>query len=231
MNDGIDNEARRAALKSRVDAIDDALPHDAAGRAAFFNTVYETAGGDLGNVPWADQKPKDRLEAWLSAHPGAGRRGLDIACGVGDNAEAISAAGYATTAFDLAEDAVAWAKRRFPDSAVDYRVANLLDPPAGWHRAFDVVHECYTIQSVPRAMHIAFAEAVANFVAPGGSLLIYARYNPPGPLLGGAPWPLTDETLASFASFGLVREHEDTFDLERPDRIIPHRFAIWRRPE
>ena len=57
--------------------------------------------------------------------------------------------GFATTAFDIAETAVAIARRRFPGSRVDYRVADLLDPPAEWAQAFDLVLESITVQSMP----------------------------------------------------------------------------------
>lgn len=40
------------------------------------------------------------------------------------------------------------ARERFPTSTVDYRVANLLDPPAGWHRAFDLVVESMTVGGI-----------------------------------------------------------------------------------
>src|SRR5690606_21942980 len=134
-------------------------------RAAFFDMVYEMAGGDASSVPWADLAPKPELVEWLAANPGGRRRAIDVACGLGDNAEAISAAGYATTAFDGAGKAIDWARRRFPETSVDYRVADLLAPPDAWRRGFDLVHECYTVQSVPPERHEAFARAVAELVA------------------------------------------------------------------
>ncbi|MEZ5791291.1 MAG: methyltransferase domain-containing protein [Nitratireductor sp.] len=116
--------ARREALKSRIDPLDKDMI-DGGDRGAFFDTVYDMAAGDAAGVPWADLKPKQQLEQWLASNPGNGRTAIDIACGLGDNAEAMAAAGYRTTAFDLARKAVAWARQRFPDSAVDYQVADL----------------------------------------------------------------------------------------------------------
>jgi hypothetical protein len=37
----------------------------------------------------------------------------------------------------------------FPQSAVDYRVADLFDAPSEWRGAFDLVHELYTLQALP----------------------------------------------------------------------------------
>lgn len=144
-----DFAARRSALRSHVNELDRHSGGSRTDRAAFFDAVYETAGNDTAGVPWADLKPKDRLASWLAGNPGEGRRAVDVGCGLGDNAEAIAAVGWATTAFDLSPRAVDWARQRFPESSVDYRAGDLTDLPPQWAGAFDLVHECYTIQSVP----------------------------------------------------------------------------------
>lgn len=224
MNDE-EERRRRAALTARVDAIDRKAPS----RAAFFDAVYRSAGADAGLVPWADQKPKERLAAWLAGNPGAGRAAIDVACGLGDNAEALAEAGWRTTAFDLSERAVAWARERFPGSTVDYRVADLMALPAPWTGAFDLVHECYTIQSVPGEMRAAFIAAIAGLVAPGGTLLVYARTRPGEEPGAGPPWPLSPSETAAFAGHGLTLAREERFTVNRPDRVIPHLFAVWQR--
>ncbi len=90
-------------------------------RQAFFNAVYEQAAGDAAFVPWADLKAKEQLNNGLrkmtESNPHPALTAMDVACGLGDNAEALARAGYATTAFDLAGDAIDWAKKRFPESA------------------------------------------------------------------------------------------------------------------
>ncbi|MCB1429506.1 MAG: class I SAM-dependent methyltransferase, partial [Nitratireductor sp.] len=156
---------------------------------------------------------------------------IDIACGLGDNAEAMAAAGYRTTAFDLARKAVAWARQRFPDSAVDYQVADLLNPPSGWNGGFDLVHECYTLQAVPPAMLDRMTAAIAALLAPSGRLLVYTRIRPDGSETSGPPWPLQESDAMGFASYGLQLVSRDSFELVRPDRRIPHWFCIWQKPE
>ncbi|MEP2117213.1 MAG: SAM-dependent methyltransferase, partial [Bauldia litoralis] len=59
----------------------------------WFDELYQGADGDTGQVPWADLAPKAGLPEWLADHPGEGRTALDVGCGLGDNAEAIAAAG------------------------------------------------------------------------------------------------------------------------------------------
>jgi hypothetical protein len=55
-------------------------------------------------------------------------------------------AGRRVAAFDISPSAIAMCKTRYPDSAVDYRVADLFAPPDEWRRGFDLVYECNTIQ-------------------------------------------------------------------------------------
>lgn len=220
---------RREALKARINPLDKDILPDNPDRKAFFDAVYDMADGDAAAVPWADLRPKGKLVDWLADNPGEGKRAIDVACGLGDNAEAMAAAGYETTAFDLAGKAIGWARRRFPDSPVDYRAASLIEPPAEWLGAFDLVHECYTIQSVPPELHPRFARAVADLVKPGGILLVYARKRAEDAPADGPPWPLKPSETGIFAEFGFEPLHREDFDIVRPDRRIAHEFAVWRR--
>lgn len=226
-----DFEARRQAARERLDADDPAVKaaRDDTGRSGFFANVYEKADGDAAAVPWADLEPKPQLLEWLAEHPGQGRRAIDVACGLGDHAVALAAAGYETTAFDYAEKAVNWSRRRFADKPVDWHVADLTNLPAHWRYAFDLVYECYTVQSVPPERHAEFSAAIASLVAPGGTLLVYARSRKDGEKADGPPWPLSPSELDLYAASGLKREASDSFDIVRPDKTIPHRFDVWRR--
>jgi SAM-dependent methyltransferase len=196
---------------------------------SWFDALYADAGGDPARVPWADLAPKQGLPEWLSRHPGERRRALDVGCGLGDNAEAIAAAGYATTAFDLSDHAVAWARRRFPQSPVTYLNANLFDAPAEWGGAFDLVHECFTLQALEGAMRREAFDAVASFVAPGGRLLLIALVREEGSEFDGPPWPLMPSEIATFDSLGFTREEESGYELERRGRLVPHTRICFRR--
>lgn len=224
-----DFEARRAAARRRLDGLGGGRGGPRDNRADWFRAVYESAGRDAAAVPWADLAPKPALTAWLSANPGGGRAALDVACGLGDNAEALAAAGYATTAFDLAPEAIRWARERFPASAVEYRAADLFDLPAAWDARFDLVHECYTLQALHGALRAAAFPALARLVAPGGRLLVITRVAPLGAAPDGPPWPLAPAELARFEALGLSREDETAFDLVRGERVIPHMRAVFRR--
>ncbi len=221
---------RRAAAREHIDALDRDSAHDPNERSGLFDTVYDRAGDDAALVPWADLAPKQQIADWLSVNPGHGRTAIDVACGLGDHAEALADAGYATTAFDVSANAVEWAKRRFPDSKVNYLTADLFDPPPAWSSGFDLVNECYTLQSLPPSMLDKTIPAVTDLVAPGGVLLVYARVREEDTAADGPPWPLTMRQARRFADLGLKLESEERFDVVRPDKTIPHLFAQWRRP-
>lgn len=221
---------RRDHARGRLDEISGAKGGDPSDRRAWFSQVYRTAGDDPAAVPWADLAPKEKLVEWLAVHRGEGRRAIDIACGLGDNAEALAAAGWRTTAFDFAPDAISWARRRFAESDVDYRVADLFDLPPDWRGAFDLVHECYTLQALDGALRDAAFEAVATLVKPGGLLVVIARTRPEGSEAEGPPWPLMPSELDRFADLGFEEEERLDYEVERPNgRVIAHARAVYRR--
>lgn len=198
-------------------------------RQAFFDDIYAQSGGDGDLVPWADMHPKGRLLEWLDGRNGQGRRAVDIACGLGDNAEALANAGYATTAFDLSAEAIDWARRRFPQSAVEYRVADLFDPPDDWLGAFDLVFECYTLQALPPERLPQTAAAVAALAAPRSTLLVYAIRRPDDRPADGPPWPVRESDCMVFADLGFELVDRDDFAIERRGRAVAHIFAEWRK--
>jgi len=173
-------------------------------------------------TPFPDPPPQGGREA-----PLAGLRALDVGCGLGDNAEALAAAGARTTAFDLSQKAIDWAKRRFPDSRVVYRAADLFAAPAEWRESFDLVHECYTLQALPADLIPRAAEALASFVAPGGRLLVIARACANAAAPAGPPWPLSRQSIGALAMDGL--ELANVEQIEPPGEKL-HWRALYRRP-
>lgn len=222
-----DFQARRQQARIEVNRLDAESVHDEPERGKFFNVVYERADDDAAQIPWADLAPKPQLVNWLKNNPGNEKTALDIACGLGDNAEEISAAGYQTTAFDLAVSAINWAKQRFPDTAVTYQTANLFEQPQAWQSGFDLVNECYTLQALPPQMLEKTTLAIASLVKPGGTLLVYTRLRPHDKEPDGPPWPLRHDDAMKFQDLGFDLIAEERFELVRGERIIPHQFAHW----
>ena len=118
---------------------------------AWFDRLY--AAGEAGEVsmPWERDDPHPLLREWAERHDvrGEGRRAVVVGCGLGADAEYLARLGFETTGFDVAATAVRLAAERHPGTPVDYRVADLLDLPADWRHAFDLVVEIFTIQALP----------------------------------------------------------------------------------
>ncbi|MEM7164046.1 MAG: class I SAM-dependent methyltransferase [Planctomycetota bacterium] len=194
----------------------------------WFEELYALAQRDTDVVPWADLEPNPHLMSWLATDHGVNLTGraLTIGCGLGDDAEELQLRGLQTTAFDVAESAVAWCKERFPDTAVEYTVADLFAPPDSWSQAFDFVFECYTVQSLPLTVRARAIAALSTFVRPGGHLLLVSRGRDTTDDPGQLPWPLTQDDLQP-----LQREFETlTFDDFLDDEDPPvRRFRVLLR--
>ena len=130
-------------------------------------------------------------------------------------------------AFDVSPTAVATARARFPDSRVDYRVADLLDPPAQWRAAFDLVVESLTVQSMPPRLHAQAIAGVAGMVAAGGRLLVVATARDgDDEVRDGPPWPLARREIDAFADGDLEPVR---VELIRASGVPPRWRAEFRR--
>jgi threonine dehydrogenase-like Zn-dependent dehydrogenase len=141
---------------------------------AWFEELYADAEAGRREVPWDRGGPNPFLEQWVVERDvrGEGRRALVVGTALGDDAEMLAGRGFAVTAFDVAPTAIEGARRRFPGSPVDYRVADLLDLPVEWVRAFDLVAEAITVQALPLSLRSRAIDAIASAVAPGGTLVV-----------------------------------------------------------
>ena len=187
---------------------------------AWFEQLYaQVDSSGLSVVPWADLKPNPNLVSWLDREQvdGRGKSALVVGCGLGDDAEGLSRLGFRVTAFDISPSAIGMAAQRFPNSEVEYVTADLFHPPVDWTRRFDLVHEAYTLQVLPRVLRSKAMGQLASFVSPGGMLLLIARARDETEEPGEMPWPLTRAELEAVYSFGLEEiAVEDYFDSEKP---------------
>jgi SAM-dependent methyltransferase len=194
-----------------------------------FEEIYARAGDDLTAVPWASLAPMPALAAWLDHQPGPdGQRALIVACGLGDDAEEVSRHGYRVTAFDLVPAAIAHCRERFPDSAVDYQVADVFRLPSEWYQAFGLVVEIRTLQSIPLAERAEAAANIASTVAPGGRVFVHGLLRDDDEPPGTRPWPLSPRDLTAFTGAGLT-EAELTGQPAGPGRKRTV-TAVYTRP-
>jgi SAM-dependent methyltransferase len=195
----------------------------------WFERLYAAAYRGQGALPWDRGAPHYLLESWVRGRgvAGGGRSALVVGCGLGRDSEYLAGLGFAVVAFDFSATAIAAVGRRFPGSAVDYRVADLLDPPAGWRGAFDLVLESLTVQSLPRELRPAAIARVRELVAPGGTLLVIAAVAGERPERPEGPWPLTRAEVESFAADGLELVRLE--DFRDPDDAHRWRAELHRR--
>jgi SAM-dependent methyltransferase len=208
--------ARRAA----------ALARDPLG---WFDPLYAGARAerDPCRVPWVDLETNRFLSQWLEReNPQPDPECVVVVgCGLGDDAEELAGRGFAVTAFDFSPTAIDWCRERFPETRVDYRVADLFALPAEWRRRFGLVVEVYTVQALPLELRRRAMRAVAELVAPGGRLLVVAHLRadavtrPSGP-----PWPLSRVECREFMAAGLVEESVEV--LADPDETHPRRERV-----
>lgn len=171
----------------------------------WFEVLYREGEAGKSVVPWVDYHPTPHLVGFWIAHPQqtAGKSALVTGCGLGDDAEQLAAWGFRTTAFDISETAIRAARKRFPNSTVDYHASNLLDPPPHWRGNFDFVFEANTLQVLPASLRPQAIKNIASFLHPAGHLLVIARGREPSEPEGQMPWPLTRDEISAFTALGL----------------------------
>jgi SAM-dependent methyltransferase len=200
------------------------------GAVGWFEELYRRADGQWDRIPWADLCANPYLLQWLRGQPTAALRGtaLVVGCGVGDDAEALAAAGFAVTAFDVSATAIAGCRARFPESHVEYVVADVLAPPPAWAARFDLVFESYTLQVLPPEARVVTIEKLARLLAPGGRVLVLCRGRDRTDPAGQLPWPLTRAELGLFAAHGLRERSFDDF-LDHEDPPVRRFRALYER--
>lgn len=172
---------------------------------AWFEELYQKAEEDHTQIPWAKLAPDPFLVEFLENQTNLKGKALVIGCGLGDDAKVIADAGFDTTAIDISESAIKWAKKRFEEDPIDFQVQDVLALPENLLGAFDFVFEALTIQSLPIAYRPRMIEAVASAVAPKGRLLVVAHGKNEGEDFGGPPWPLLVNELGLFKMHGLAQ--------------------------
>ena len=180
----------------------------------WFDVLYQEAGDDATQVPWAKMQPHPYFQDWLNKFKTLSKNYsiLVIGCGLGDDAEALAKLGFsAVTAFDISPHAINWCKKRFPQSSVNYVVADLFNLDSSWQHKFDLVYECRNIQALPLNVRSEVINNIANLVAKDGILLVINRLHDTDKPPEGPPWALSKQEFDLFKKFGLQETKLDTF--------------------
>ena len=194
----------------------------------WFEELYAGAVRDSNEIPWARMEPHPKMVEWIAGQPDVQGRALVVGCGLGDDAEWLSAAGFDVTAFDLSQSSIDWCKERFPDTSVDYCVADLLAPPTTWLDSFDLVVEIHILQAIPEDIRDQGANELPTLLNLNGHLLCIGR------LLGSQipdepspPWPLSQVWLEG--RFHNLKQVSFTRFINEDTPTIDRYVASWRR--
>jgi hypothetical protein len=197
----------------------------------WFDSIYTDAEGDHTAVFWADLEPNPYLVSWLEENRSfehKGRKAIVVGCGVGDDAETLSEAEYEVTAFDISPEAIRLCKKRYPNTTVNYLVADLFNYPPEWAESFELVYECNTIQVLPGKYRIQARDAMISLLAPQGYLLVSCRSRLKGEQEDDIPLPLDKEEIDGFVRCGLSEESFEAYD-DTQDPPVPHFFASYKK--
>jgi len=196
----------------------------------WFDSIYSDAQGDHNAVFWADLAPSPYLLEWLENNPVGElkKKAIAIGCGVGDDAEAMADVGYEVTAFDIAPSAITLCKNRYPDTKVNYLVADLFAYPKEWTEDFDLVYECNTIQVLPGKYRKEAMDAMVSLLSDDGHLLVSCRSRKSGEELDAIPLPLDKEEIDGFMDLGVAQMSFLAYDDDQ-EPAVPHFFATYRK--
>ena len=196
----------------------------------WFEEFYARAEGDIQKIYWADLEPNPLLVTWMEDHQVAAEmNAIVIGCGLGDDAEALSLNGYRVTAFDISPSAIEMCRRRYPNTIVEYRVADLFALPAEWIHGFDLVYECNTIQILKGQRRTEAITAISDLVAPKGVVLVSCRSRNNGEGLNEFPVALDKDEIDGFRRTGLLETHFFAYN-DNQEPPVPHFFATYKRP-
>jgi len=195
----------------------------------FFESVYENADHkNLAAIPWATLAPNVYLEKHLSQHENVtDKKALVIGCGLGDDALILENHGYMVDAIDIAPSAIALAKKRHPDSKVNFQVGDIYDMPKSSIGKYDFVYEGLTIQSLPPEDREKLVGIIVSLVATEGELLVYANTQDDEHNYGGPPWPLYDDEFKLFEKEGLQKVYTKKENEKKP--IAPYQCCVLYR--
>lgn len=196
----------------------------------WFDAFYREAAGDNEQIPWADLEPNRFFRKWAESTglKGGGRKAIVVGCGLGDDAKYLYDLGFKVTAFDISPTAIEWGKELYGDTDIQFETCDLFEPFRGWLSAFDLVLEIYTIQPLPLEMRPAVIDAIAGFVAPGGTIVVVTRGRGDDEEPAQLPWPLSRKDLSRFEANGLRQVHFEIMEDDEDDIPEPRFVVVYR---
>lgn len=198
-------------------------------KQAHWNRVYTTREDTA--VSWYQERPEVSLRLIDGRMPSAGRI-VDVGGGASRLVDGLLARGHDVCVLDLAEAALAQARRRLGAQAdrVDWVVADVTRWRPG--RCFDLWHDRAVFHFLTaESDRQAYAEAMAAAVAPGGHAVI-------GTFALNGPEKCSGLPICRYDGDGLADEFAGGFDLVEAltdehrtpgGTVQPFQFVVLRR--
>ena len=194
----------------------------------WFEELYSRAERNSMMIPWATLEANPIMLKWLESRNSSGKA-LVVGCGLGDDAIGLEKLGWEVTAFDISSACVNWCKERFPNSNVDWRVADLLNPPEEWLGNFDLVVEIHILQAIPDGgIRETGANTLSKLLNKAGHLLCIGRLDDGREFeMSPPPWPLKRSWLIE--QFEDLREVDFELFTKSGSPTTPRFVASWIR--
>ena len=192
----------------------------------WFDQLYGMANRDPAIIPWARMAPNQIMMNWVEENCSLGNA-LVIGCGLGDDAVGLENIGFNVTAFDISEHCVDWCKERFPNSKVEWLVADILDPKQEWYGNFDLIVEIHILQAIPDGgIREKAAEQMPKLLADNGKMLCIGRLDDGRQTIQPPPWPLKQTWLND--SFAMLESLEFTPFRNDDSLDVLRYYAAWQ---
>jgi tellurite methyltransferase len=179
-------------------------------------------------------EPAEMVRQAIAMHGAStSRRAIDLGCGDGKNAAALSDAGFSVIAIDKSEVAVRNAIASFGDRGVQWLVTDLtaVQGPA---QHFDLVIATGSLHCLPTAGDVTAAVALMQqLTVVGGLNVLYAFDDGPHNMDGHDPSFKPTllrhaEYLAFYEHWDLIRASSEVQTDKHPHNDVPHSHSITR---
>lgn len=197
----------------------------------WFEPLYRAGRAGEVPMPWDRREGHWVLTQWAQTHQldGRGKGAIVVGCGLGADVGYLASLGFHTVGFDVSDEAVREARQRTAQTGATIVQADLFATPPEWRLAFDLVVEVFTVQALPLSLRSKATAAVAQLLAPGGTLLVVAAIRVDTQEIQGPPWPFTRTEIESFSNNGLVAHRID--QVSHPENPAERRWrAEFHRP-
>ena len=165
-----------------------------------------------GPAPWDIGRPQPVIVRLASEGAFSGAV-LDVGCGTGENALHLASLGWSVLGVDVAETALAMARRKAADRglAVDFAAADALQL-ARLGRRFETVLDCGLLHTFDADERPRYAASLASVTEHAGTVYVLC-FSDQGPDTG--PHPISQEELKA----AFTRSNGWSVVAVRPDRI------------